>query len=235
MQFNYVTCELPSNGKIYPIKEVHIRPKTIFDIKTLLNSPEYYLKTEIDTLQNCIDPKDKVDVYSLCNQDVVYLLYKLRALSNDSLFINYKGNTQEFKISELKVNMLDSWNNEVTLPESGIKATLSYKPISSVFNLQKEMQEFLEKYPDYQGDVANTVTIINSILMIDNITDKDNIRNKLNELSWKDSVYLISEIDKLNKADNFGVVEEVSIFDKELNKEITVPIQIDQNFFRAAQ
>ena len=91
MQYKYITCKLPSNGKIYPTKEVHLRAKTIFDIKALLENPVFQFKSEIDTLNNCIDPNDHINVYDLVNQDVVFLLYKLRSMSNDNLSVKYNN------------------------------------------------------------------------------------------------------------------------------------------------
>jgi YesN/AraC family two-component response regulator len=101
MQYKYVTCKLPSNGKIYSTTSVNLRPKTIFDIKNLLNDPVFYLKSEIDTLQYCIDPEDNVNVYDLVNQDVVYLLYKLRSLSDDVIVLKYKDKEYTKLINQL--------------------------------------------------------------------------------------------------------------------------------------
>lgn len=231
MQYKYIECELPSNGLIYPTKVVHLRPKTIFDIKSLLLNPVFYLKSEIDALQNCIDPKDNINVYDLVNQDVVFLLYKLRSLSNDDMVLIYKNKEYNIKLSELEVKFLDSWDNERTLPDSGMKVFLAYTPIKNNFFAQEQQQEFLSKFPDYQGDVANTLAILNSISMIDNVTDKNLIRNKMENLSWKDSVYLITEIENFNH-NNFGINEEVEI---EFNGEkVKVPLKITEEFFRSA-
>lgn len=229
MQYIYTECKLPSNGLIYPITTVHLRPKTIFDIKKLLNDPVYMLKSEIDVLQYCIDPNDKVDVYSLINQDVVYLLYKLRSLSDDVLKIRYKTNTYDFNISDLDVKYLENWNNVITLPESKKTVVLKYQPIKNIFNIEQEKIEFLSKYPEYNGDVTNTVNILNSIESIDNSVNTDFIRTDLLDLSWKDSIFLLNEIDKINKLD-FGVVEFVNITVDD--NEIKVPIQINEEFFR---
>lgn len=231
MQYKYIECELPSNGLIYPTKVVHLRPKTIFDIKSLLLNPTYYLKQEIDALQNCIDPKDNVNIYNLINQDVVFLLYKLRSLSNDDMILKYRDKEYNIKLSDLKVKKLESWDNERTLPDSGAKVILAYIPIKDNFFAQEQRQQFLNQFPDYQGDVTNTLTILNAISMIDNITDKNLIRNKLENLSWKDSVYLVEEIEKFGHSD-FGIEEEVEV---EYNGEtIKLPLQITEAFFRSA-
>lgn len=230
MQYKYIECELPSNGLIYDISKVHLRPKTIFDIKTLLANPIYYLKSEIDALQNCIDPNDHINVYDLVNQDVVFLLYKLRSMSNDNLTVVYKNKEYNFKLSELEVVKLDSWDTEIELPESKFKVSLDYNPIKNVFFAEEQQRQFLNKYPDYKGDVVNTITILNSITMIDNITDKDNMRNKLESLSWRDSIFLIQEIERL-KQKEFGIKEEVEIVDDNGEK-IRLPLQINETFFR---
>lgn len=229
MQHIYTECKLPSNGLIYPITTVHLRPKTIFDIKKLLNDPVYMLKSEIDALQYCIDPNDKVDVYNLINQDVVYLLYKLRSLSDDILKIRYKTNTYDFNISDLDVKYLENWNNIITLPESKKTVVLKYQPIKNIFNIEQEKVKFLSKYPEYNGDVTNTINILNSIESIDNNVNIDFIRTDLLDLSWKDSIFLLNEIDKINKLD-FGVVEFVNITVDD--NEVRVPIQINEEFFR---
>lgn len=231
MQYIYTECNLPSNGKMYPTTKVHLRPKTIFDIKVLLNNPVFMIKSEIDALQNCIDPNDNVNVYDLVNQDVVYLLYKLRSLSDDCLTLNVKGKQYPIKISELDVKFLDNWENTIVLPESGIKVELAYKPISLVFNLESKRDELLAKYPDYHGDALNAVALINAIESIDGSVNKDHVRMKLEELSWKDSIYLINKIEEQNKLD-FGIREEV---DLDIDGEkVTVPIQISEAFFRPA-
>ena len=41
MQYMYTECKLPSNGKFYKTTTVHLRPKTIFDIKSLLNNATF--------------------------------------------------------------------------------------------------------------------------------------------------------------------------------------------------
>lgn len=231
MQYIYTECKLPSNGKIYDTTTVHIRPKTIFDIKTLLNNFTFVLKSEIDTLQNCIDPKDNINVYNLVSQDVVYLLYKLRSLSDDILHLNIKNHVYDIKISELDVKYLDNYNNKYTLPDSGLEVVLKYQPIKNTFNIEQLKEEFESKYPEYSGDVYNTLRILNSIESINNSVNTDIIRTQLEQLSWKDSVYLINEIDKFNKLD-FGIIEEVKL-DID-GKDTTIPIQITEEFFRPA-
>lgn len=231
MQYIYTECKLPSNGKLYPTTTVHLRPKTIFDIKMLLNNPAFILKSEIDALQGCINPEDNVNVYDLVNQDVVYLLYKLRSLSDDCLKLTIKNKEYDIKISELDVEYLQEWNNERTLPDSGMKVELAYQPIKNIFNLEQQKQEFEHKYPEYVGDALNTVALINAVDSLDGSVNKDQIRNKMESLSWKDSLYLLQEIENINKL-QFGIKEEV-----ELNIEgekVTVPIQITEAFFRPA-
>lgn len=234
MQYNYISCDLPSNGRFYPIKTVHIRPKTIFDIKVLLGNPIYYLKDEIDTLQNCIDPKDNINVYKLVKQDVVYLLYKLRSLSDDLLVINYRGKQYDCSISELEVKYLSSdINNIVKLPESQKTVTLKMPTLGDTFNIADDIIEFKKKYPDYNGDVENTVHILNSICSIDDFTETNFIRNVLEELSWKDSIFLIQEIERYQTNSDFGIVEFVTIQD-EAGNDIKLPIEITEKFFRSA-
>lgn len=231
MQYIYTECHLPSNGKLYNTEIVHLRPKTIFDIKALLNNPAFMLKSEIDALQNCIDPRDNINVYDLVNQDVVYLLYKLRSMSNDCIELEIKGNRYPIKISELEVKELDEWNPNRKLPDSGLDVVLAYQPIKNIFDIEKQKVEFLRKYPEYNGDVYNTISILNAIDSIDGSVNKDHVRNKLEQLSWKDSIYLINEIEKLSKLD-FGIKEEV-----ELNidgENVIIPLQITEEFFRSA-
>ena len=229
MQYVYTECKLPSNGKMYSTTVVHLRPKTIFDIKTLLNNPIYMIKSEIDALQNCIDPKDNIDVYDLVNQDVVYLLYKLRSMSDDCLIITVNNQQYPIKISELDVKYLENWENKFKLPVSGIEVELAYKPISLVFDLESKKNEFLAKYPDYKGDALNAVALINSISSIDGLVNKEMIRTKLEELSWKDSIFLINKIEEQNNYD-FGIKEEVELEIE--GKKVAVPIQISEAFFR---
>ena len=229
MQYIYTECELPSNGVFYSTRVVHLRPKTIFDIKTLLSNPTYLLKSEIDTLQNCIDPRDNVNVYDLVNQDVVYLLYKLRSLSDDSLKLTIKGKEYYIKISDLDIKYLQSWDCNIKLPVSGLDVILTYQPIRNIFEIEKQQKEFEEKYPDYKYDIYNTLNILNSISSIDGSVTKDHIRSKLETLNWKDSIYLINKIEENNKLD-FGIVEEAKLnIDGE---DVTVPIQITEEFFR---
>lgn len=231
MQYIYTECQLPSNGMFYPTKTVHLRPKTIFDIKTLLNNPVYMIKSEIDALQNCLDPNDKVDVYDLCNQDIVFLLYKLRSMSDDCLNLNIKNKQYPIKISELEVKYLENWDNVVTLPESGIVVNLAYKPIKNIFNIDSMVNAFLTKYPEYKGDATNAVALLNAIERMGEFVSKDHIRATLEELSWKDSLYLIDAIEKQNNLD-FGIKEEVEL---EVDGEnITVPLTITEAFFRPA-
>lgn len=107
MQYIYTECFLPSNGQFYNTKSVHLRPKTVFDIKALLNNPAFMLKSEIDALQNCIDPRDNINVYDLVNQDVVYLLYKLRSMSDDNftlLINNEEHNVKKLEQKQQELN-----------------------------------------------------------------------------------------------------------------------------------
>lgn len=231
MQYIYTECNLPSDGKLYPTQVVHLRPKTIFDIKTILNNPVYMIKSEIDALQNCIDPRDNINVYNLVNQDVIYLLYKLRSLSNDNLNIVIKDQTYPIKISELDVKYLDKWEPVRKLPDSGMEVVLAYQPIKNIFDIETQKQKFLEKYPDYVGDVYNAIALLNAVDSLDGLTNKDHIRTKLEQLSWKDSIYLIQEIENINKLD-FGIKEEV-ILNIDGKDEI-IPIQITESFFRSS-
>lgn len=228
MQYTYNEFKLPSNGKIYPTDKVHIRPKTIFDIKMMLNNPIYNLKAEIDTLQTCLNPNDGISVYDLVNQDVVYLLYMLRGMSDDNIMIGYKGKQIEAHISEMEVKYLQEWNPKRVLPDCGKEVELAYKPIKLIFNLQQMCQEFTQQYPDFQGDVPNVVALLNSIVSFDGSTNKDMIRSRLEQLSWKDSIYLVNEIENLNKLD-FGIVEDI-----EVEPGVRIPIQLNDKFFRPA-
>lgn len=231
MQYIYTECKLPSNGKLYPTTTVHLRPKTIFDIKMLLNYPVYMIKSEIDTLQNCLDPKDNINVYDLVNQDVVYLLYKLRSMSDDSLTVKVNNEEHTIAISEMDVKYLDEWDNVIELPDSKWKVELAYQPIRNMFKFGEQKEEFLNKYPDYVGDVENTLMLINAINSIDGVTTQDHIRNKLEQLDWNDSLFLIEKIENLDKELDFGIKEEFEVVTKEGEK-ITVPIQITESFFR---
>lgn len=230
MQYKYITCELPSNGLIYSTKEVHLRAKTIFDIKMLLGNPVFQLRSEIDALNNCIDPKDNIDVYDLVNQDVVYLLYKLRSMSDDNLTLLINNKEYPIKLSELEVKKLESYDPNRILPDSGHKVILELVPIKAVFNNAEKQRKFRNKFPEYHGDINNVITILDSIKMFNNLTDKTFIRNALEELSFKDSLYLVEEIEKFNQQD-FGIKEEVTITN-EKGQEVTVPIQITEAFFR---
>lgn len=231
MQYIYTECKLPSNGKMYPTNTVHIRPKTIFDIKMLLSNPVYMIKSEIDALQNCIDPRDGIDVYDLVNQDVVYLLYKLRSLSDDCINLSIKNEIYPVKISELDVKYLEDYDPKRTLPDSGMEVILAYQPIKNVFTLEQQKDEFLKKYPEYQGDALNAVSLLNAVDSLNGSVNKDNIRNTMEQLSWKDSVYLIQEIEKFNKMD-FGIDETVKLEIE--GQKVTVPLQITEAFFRPA-
>lgn len=233
MQYKYITCQLPSNGLIYDTKEVHLRAKTIFDIKTLLNNPVFQMRAEIEALQQCIDPKDNIDVYDLVNQDVVYLLYKLRSLSSDILKLNYHNQEYDISISDLDVKTLDKWETEFDLPDSKKHFQLAYTSIRNVFNLNEQVAKFKTEFPDYQGDVVNTVALLNSVVMFDGMTNKTHIMNALAELDFKDSLFIINKIEELAKAD-FGVKEEVNLVDKDTGEEVTVPIVMTEEFFRPA-
>lgn len=229
MQYIYTECTLPSNGLIYKTKTVHLRPKTIFDIKTLLNNPVFMLKSEIDTLNNCISPEDSINVYDLVNADVVYLLYKLRSMSDDCLNLEIKGKQYTVKISDLDVKYLDKYNTEITLPESKIPVHLKLQTIGDIFGLSDARDEFMRKYPEYRGDALNMISIINSIDIFGTSVNSEYIRNGLEQLSWKDSLYLIQAIEDLNKLD-FGIKEQVEL-DVEGEK-VTIPLQITEQFFR---
>lgn len=231
MQYKYVTCVLPSNGLIYDTKEVHLRAKTIFDIKVLLNEPTFQLRSEIEALQHCIDPADGIDVYDLINQDVVYLLYKLRSLSTDVLKLKYHNQEYSVNISDLDIVPLEEWNTEFTLPDSGKSFQLRYTPIRNVLTMNSKIAAFNEEYPDYPGDVANTVALLDSVILFDGLTNKAHIMNALAELSFKDSIYIVSRIEELSRKE-FGVKEEVKLLDKETGKEVTVPIILTEEFFR---
>ena len=229
--YNYVTVKLPSNGLLYNVKEVHLRQKTIFDIKALLDNPIFQLKSEIDAINNCLDPRDNINVYDFVNQDVVYLLYKLRSLSDDNLTLNVNDVKYDIKISELPVKYLESFDNVITLPESNKVVSLTYVPIRLMFNLEREKRNFLAKYPEYHSDVVNTVLLLNVINNIDSLYDKERIRIELEKLSWKDSIHLIDKIEKLQNLD-FGIVEEVNVKDPETNESKKVKIQLTSEFFR---
>lgn len=230
MQYNYITCVLPSNGKIYDTKEVHLRAKTIFDIKSLLNNTNLQLKSEIDVLNTCLDPKDNVNVYNLVQQDVIFLLYQLRSMSDDVYTFSFNNETYSINISDLDVKMLDEFNNEIELPDSKIKVYLNCLPIKFIYDITKLQQEFNKKYPDYNGDVSNAIRILESIQMFDNITTKDIIRTRLETLSFRDSLYLINAIEAMENLD-FGI-REVAKIKNSKGEDLEIPIQLNNAFFR---
>lgn len=71
--------------------------------------------------------------------------------------------------------------------------------------------------------------LLNAIDSIDNVVNKDHVRTKLEQLSWKDSLYLIEEIEKAAKLD-FGIKEEATINIDGID--VVVPLQITEEFFR---
>lgn len=194
------TVTLPSNGKIYPIKDVTLQNMTISEEKFLYGSSS---ESAIDSiLNNCIVDR-KFDVGDLIVPDKHFLLVQLRVLTyGEDYPVDLdcqnpkcgKKFTHNIKLSSLEIDELpDNFKEPFTckLPVNGDELELHIPRSREV----KRYEELAERKSDkFELNIDEVSYIFNTMLGIDRVNGDDMVEDELysyiSELHAKDSSYI---------------------------------------------
>ena len=151
------TIQLPSNGKIYPMKELTIQSLTVNEIKSLYS-------TQGETglykcMQGCIT--EDIDIKDLVLGDLAYVLLKIRALTFGNTYtvdlrcqnIIMKNGVKDIcnytfphtiELSKLEVGFLpDNFTTTIKLPESGDMVEIRLLTANQIKQFQSDRDQAL--------------------------------------------------------------------------------------------
>lgn len=238
------TYVLPSLGKFdnIPDGKVTLRMMTTKEEKLRLGSKDNFYKTIATIIGRCIiDPEMNLDVSQMCQQDFVFLMYKLRELSYGSDY-NMTVKCPEcghvfstvVDLSKVEVKPLSSTFTNTfkigPLPVSGDIVTCKFLKLNDTLDIIDEADEILRKYPEYEGDPTLEVTLCKEILEVNGKKLPD---HKLKE--YVDNMYArdLNYIDhKYNQITDFGMDTELECTCKKCGKKFKFDLSYGPEFFR---
>lgn len=211
---------LPSNGKLYPISSVRIRPMTFADEKAMASARRNKEDAINTVLSRCVTGATVTDLVMM---DKLFLLFKLRELSYGdtySVLVNCTAcnseNKLNFKLSNLPVNYLpDGFQTpiEVELPATKLKVKLKLPRVSDErFFLNEDLL-----FDNLWRFIVSIADIDDPVLITSFLKDP--------RLPLKD----IHKITKSLSLDDYGVQTKVkfSCVDCKVDNVTTLPITSD--------
>lgn len=238
------TYVLPSKGIFdnIPDGKVTLRMMTTKEEKLRLGSKDNFYKTIATIISRCIiDPEGPIDVASMCQQDFVFLMYKLRTISYGP---EYKmtvkcpecGNvfSTTVDLDKVEVKYLSSTFTNTfdvgPLPVSGKMVTCKLLKMSDTLDILKESDDILKKFPDYEGDPMLELTLKREIVKVDGKELPDHkLKQFIDDMYVKDLNYVDREYVKRT---DFGMITEAESVCKKCGNHFTHDITYGPEFFR---
>ena len=230
------TIELPSNGKIYPLKEITIQNMTVAEEKFLWGSTNENAIDEI--LKKCIVNSD-VDVDDLIVADKYYILVRLRILTYGptypvDLVCRSCGSsfTETIDLTTLEVDKLDDDYKEpikITLPVSKMELELHIPSSGEINRLNKLAERKAERFnldKDELDYIYNLMLGIGSVNGDDKVVE-DELFEIIKDLPGGDSSYLKHEFNKIK----VGYYTRLSCNCPKCKKKVSFRLPMNADFF----
>lgn len=240
------TYVLPTKGKLDDIPDrVTLRMMTTHEEKMRTGSRASYWKTMSEIINRCIvDPKG-IDSYNLTVVDFVFLLYKLRIHSYGNMYkLNISRKCSEcgtlisdvdVDLDKLKVTYIDDGGKSFSEPFTIKLPMLKWKVgcrmlrVRELDEIDKEVEDILQKYPDYEGDPALPRRLLRQIVTVDGeAIDYAVLEEIVDKLPAVDENAISKEFEKID----FGMDLAAKIKCPSCGKEYIVPLKYTDEFFR---
>ena len=236
--------ELPSKGLVYgkPFDpHVELRSMTVEDEMKRLSPSSRPYENMSSMIEDCLVKKLPIPVYRLCLGDYIYLLHKLRVVTNGpSYHIQYRcpvcGNIEstEINLDEEKVLMYDESINDlytVELPKTGHIVKLKFQTPKDLDDIEVKANEMKRDFPDMKKDPHLTLTLKSMIESIDgNPVDPALINDQIKDLPWGDANTILNAGIKLNG--KVGVDNIVNVHCEHCNNDVNITFPYTNEFFR---
>lgn len=232
--------QLPSNGYFGGPKEVVIRAMTTKEEKIILSARDFSVFRQL--VKSCVvDPED-IDVGTLHQNDIMYLVYALRELTFGSTYIQevvcpecgFKQDA-EIDIQDMEITYLDTENLDdelkVTLPVNGDRLQLKLLSSGDLTRLEKQVKNKVVK-----GKLKDPETYEFTLKLMETIVTKndedfesfEDKRNYVDTLNMKDLTAIQNTLSKIE----FGLDPSVVITCDKCKEEVEVNGLVCPEFFR---
>lgn len=219
-------------------KEFRLRAMTTLEEKIRLSSPGFATLARV--IQNCLVNNKDIDVRDLKLFDFQYLMYKVRTVTYGAGYPVQitcphckRQFTNTFDLSALKVNEVPSDFSEPIkigpLPVS--KDVLECRMLTArdYIDLPDECDEFLKKYPDYDGDPEFILDLCRRVLTV-NGKEIPNLRSYLEQLHARDYQYFSKKY--LDLTNGFGIDTTVNVECPYCKEKRLLALPMTSEFFR---
>lgn len=231
----YEITGLPSKMKLYPEgTKIYSRPLKILEVKQLstMNDVNY------NTVMNSVLKKTVkgIDVDDLVIADKLFIIFWQRAntYKGDGFSISFACErcgadtaNYDFDISSIEMeDIRDDYNpyNEITLPESGHKITISQMRVKDEKLVEKFIQQ--NRTEEFDEDLLSIAVLITSIDGKDN-TLKNKYKFLSEELGVKDNLF----IGKYYKDYEISIKPMLNVTCNECGGQAHTPITFRREFF----
>ena len=219
-------------------KDFTLRAMTTMEEKLRLSNPG--LGTLAKVIKRCLITNEDLDIQDLKLFDFMYLMYKTRIVTYGAGYhIGIKcphcGRVHEVTINldELKVNEVPSDFKEPfkigPLPVSQDTLECKLFTLRDLLSLNDESEEFLKKYPEYDGDPSFILELCKRVVSVNgkNVLD---LRTYMENLHALDYQYFNSEYAKLT--DKFGIDTQIELTCPHCNGKYINELPMTSEFFR---
>lgn len=228
------TINLPSNGKIYPIKQLTLQNMTISEEKFLYGSSSDKAVDHI--LKNCIT--DNINIDDLIIPDKYYALVRLRILTYGEVYpIDHvcgrcgKSFTENLKLSTLEVDELpDDFKEPIVIELPVTKDQLEmYLPRSCDVDRYNDLAE--RKADRFNLNLDEVNYIYQTMLGIRTVNGDEMLDDELyeyvKELPGRDSSYIKHEFNKIK----VGYYTKLSCTCPQCGSKISYRLPMNSDFF----
>lgn len=245
------TVTLPTQGLLNPEVPdglVTQRIMMVADKKFLAGTNADGEKIVAQLIERCTTVPQGFDTSKLINQDLLFLLFKLRILSygDDFSFKTKcpecgKRTTVKIKLSELTVHTLEEGYEgklQVVLPHRGDKVFTKFLTVGEGDDIAKEVKRLRKKFADSESDPSVSLRVARMIERIElveankagdtELTDPVDILKYVEELTDLDSIAIQSTVENIK----VGVDPEVETKCSECGEYIDVYVSFSAEFFR---
>lgn len=237
---------LPSKNLLYGDDfdgHINIRMFTTKEERIRLSSRSSFLETMVSIYNSCISTTNgiEIDTKLLTEFDFIYIMYMSRIVSYGPSYpvtikcphcgktFRYVANLDQLEVKYLEDDFVEPFNIG-KLPKSGDEVTLRFLRVFDKIEIEKEAQETLIKFPDYEGDPTFNGNIERRIVTV-NGKELNNWEKKqyVENLPAYDVQYINYKMDKASIA---GIDTTIRPKCTECGDEFVTLLSLDSTFFR---
>lgn len=219
-------------------KDFRIRAMTTKEEKIRLSSPG--LGTLARVIQSCLINNKNIDIRDLKLFDFQYLMYKTRIVTYGEQYritikCPYCGREADHSINLDKLNITEvpvDFKEPFTigpLPKSQDVLECKMFSVRDVIDLDNESEEFIKKFPEYDGDPSFILDLCKRIVSVNGQMPLD-LRGYVENLHALDYQYFSTKYAELTNS--FGIDSRVELECPHCKKKRLLELPMTSEFFR---